>query len=185
VNPIGSSAVQERPLSARPRRCLGHRRRTLATHTRHQIRGLKETRYRCRMHQCARSLDQRSERRRSGGGAAEARGRHGVPRSGEPGQARPGAASPFARNQLDAGDSRDGDAARPTSGPPPRHVEHVRGDHRQGARFLSGNTSGHTSTAHGRLIPTPVSSAILSAPAPPKAAAGRRSAGSTWADGRN
>jgi glutathione S-transferase len=25
-----------------------------------------------------------------------------------------------------AGDSRDGDAARPTSGPPPRHVAHVR-----------------------------------------------------------
>jgi hypothetical protein len=63
-------------------------------------------------------------------------------------------------DQLDTGDRRDGDAARPTSGPPPRQVEHVRGDHCQGARFLSGNISGHTSTAHGRLTLTPVSSAI-------------------------
>ncbi len=47
-----------------------------------------------------------------------------------------------------------------------------------------------TGTSTGRLMIAvlaawPTWSAILSAPAPPRAAAGRRSAGSTWADPRN
>jgi len=52
-------------------------------------------------------------------------------------------------------------------------------------RVSSRQHLGHTTTAHGRLMLTPVSSAISSAPAPQRDAAGRRSAGSAWAGNRN
>jgi hypothetical protein len=66
-------------------------------------------------------LDQRSERRRSGGGAAEAPGGQGVPRSGERRQARPAAASPSARPARRAGAGRN---ARRTGAQLRRGKEH-------------------------------------------------------------
>lgn len=75
-------------------------------------------------------LDQRSERPRSGGGAAEAPGGQGVPRNGERAQLR------RLLDQFDAVHSHDGDAARPAARRPDRYVEHARGDHRMDGRHL-------------------------------------------------